>query len=55
MPDIRTSVRLPQSIHSAVLQMAEKERRSFNAQIIRMIEEYLERHGVTTPPPATKD
>ena len=46
--DIRTSVRLPKNIHKAVVQLAEKERRSFNAQVVKMIEEYLKNHAVTT-------
>jgi hypothetical protein len=44
--EIRTSVRLPEPIHKVVVQLSQDERRSFNAQILRMIEDYLQRHNV---------
>lgn len=48
--EIRTSIRLPKNIHRTVLELSKKERRSFNAQVVAMIEEYLRTHNVKVYP-----
>lgn len=48
--DVRTSIRLPKSLHNAVVEISERDHRSFNAQVIAMIEEYLRNHPAPVTP-----
>jgi hypothetical protein len=40
---ISLNLRLPEELHKAIKALANKERRSLNAQILFMLEEYLRR------------
>jgi predicted transcriptional regulator len=42
MGDTRTTVKLPTSLHEQVKQLAERERRTFNGQLIVLVERALE-------------
>jgi predicted transcriptional regulator len=42
MDDIRTTIKLPDDLHERVKQLAERERRTFNGQIVWLVEHALD-------------